>query len=109
MVKAEGTVIWISHPYCSAGLPSKSQSAAAETSLIVQTSVSLVKQMIKEAQALQGADELEAYLQVIMGFTEGHKEVIDKWGRFPHRNKILGRSNKPEEDKAMAAGSVPHF
>ena len=75
----------------------------------MQTSVSLVKQMIKEAQALQGADELEAYLQVIMGFTEGHKEVIDKWGRFPHRNKILGRSNKPEEDKAMAAGSVPHF
>lgn len=74
-----------------------------------ETSVSLVKQMIKEAQALQGADELQAYLQVVMGFTKGHKEVIDKWGRFPHRNNILGRSNTPEEDKAMAAGSVPHF
>lgn len=76
---------------------------------MVQTSVSLVKQMIKEAQALQGADELQAYLQRVMGFTQGHKEVIDKWGRFPHRNKILGRSNTPEEDKAMAAGSVPNF
>ena len=106
---AEGTVIWISDPYCSACLCSKSQSAAAEASLIVQTSVSLVKQMIKEAQALQRADELQAYLQVVMGFTKGHKEVIDKWGRFPHRNNILGRSNTPEEDKAMAAGSVPHF
>jgi len=106
---AEETVIWISLPCCSACLGSKSQSAAAATSLIVQTSVSLVKQMIKEAQALQGAHELQAYLQVVMGFTEGHKEVIDMWGRYPHRNKILGRSNTPEEDKAMAAGSVPQF
>ncbi len=65
--------------------------------------------MIKEAQALQGADELQARLQVTLGFTEGHKEVVDKWGRFPHRNKILGRSNTPEEDKAMAAGTVPNF
>jgi uncharacterized protein (DUF924 family) len=88
---------------------SKSQSNAAATSLIVQTSVSLVKQMIKQAQALQEADELQAYLQVVTGFTEGHKEVIDRWSRYPHRNKTLGRSSTPEEDKATAAGFTPHF
>ncbi len=26
-----------------------------------------------------------------------HYEVIDKFGRFPHRNKILGRESTPEE------------
>jgi len=46
---------------------------------------------------------------VVTGFTEGHKEVIDRWSRYPHRNKILGRSSTPEEDKATAAGFTPHF
>ena len=26
------------------------------------------------------------------------KEVIDRFGRFPHRNAILGRPNTPEEE-----------
>lgn len=30
-----------------------------------------------------------------------HKEVIDRFGRYPHRNKILGRINTPEEEKYL--------
>ncbi|MER1720210.1 DUF924 family protein, partial [Proteus terrae] len=26
-----------------------------------------------------------------------HKEIIDKYGRYPHRNAILGRTSTPEE------------
>lgn len=26
-----------------------------------------------------------------------HKKIIDRFGRFPHRNKILGRASTPEE------------
>jgi uncharacterized protein (DUF924 family) len=26
-----------------------------------------------------------------------HKQIIDKFGRFPHRNKVLGRTSTPEE------------
>ncbi len=26
-----------------------------------------------------------------------HKEIIDKYGRYPHRNVILGRRSTPEE------------
>ncbi|WP_413612719.1 DUF924 family protein [Bdellovibrio sp. HCB-110] len=26
-----------------------------------------------------------------------HKEIIDRFGRYPHRNKILGRVSTPEE------------
>jgi uncharacterized protein (DUF924 family) len=31
-----------------------------------------------------------------------HRDVIDKFGRFPHRNKILGRPNTPEEEDYLA-------
>jgi uncharacterized protein (DUF924 family) len=27
-----------------------------------------------------------------------HSEVIERFGRFPHRNCILGRATRPEED-----------
>lgn len=31
-----------------------------------------------------------------------HFEVIEKFGRYPHRNEILGRMNTPEEDIYLA-------
>ena len=30
-------------------------------------------------------------------FAEGHRDVIKRFGRFPHRNRILGRPSTPEE------------
>ena len=36
---------------------------------------------------------MEANLQ----FELRHKEIIDRFGRYPHRNKILGRISTPEE------------
>lgn len=30
-------------------------------------------------------------------FAEHHRELIRRFGRFPHRNKILGRTSTPEE------------
>ena len=26
-----------------------------------------------------------------------HKEIIDRFGRYPHRNALLGRASSPEE------------
>jgi len=31
----------------------------------------------------------------------GHREAIQRFGRFPHRNKVLGRQNTPEEDEYL--------
>lgn len=31
-----------------------------------------------------------------------HLEVIEKFGRFPHRNAVLGRKNTPEEEEYLA-------
>lgn len=30
-------------------------------------------------------------------FAEDHKAIVDRFGRFPHRNAILGRASTPEE------------
>jgi uncharacterized protein (DUF924 family) len=33
----------------------------------------------------------------LLHFAEQHKAIIDRFGRFPHRNAILGRASTPEE------------
>ena len=38
-----------------------------------------------------------------LGFAKKHHEVIARFGRFPHRNKMLGRAPRPDE---IAAGDV---
>lgn len=32
-----------------------------------------------------------------MKYEKAHKEIIDRFGRYPHRNSILGRVSTPEE------------
>jgi uncharacterized protein (DUF924 family) len=41
-------------------------------------------------------------------FAELHKDIIDRFGRFPHRNKLLKRENTPEENEYLA-GDSPTF
>lgn len=35
-------------------------------------------------------------------FAQAHKDIIDRFGRFPHRNRILGRPSTPEEIAFLA-------
>ena len=41
-------------------------------------------------------------------FAELHKDIIDQFGRFPHRNALLNRENTPEENEYLA-GDSPSF
>ena len=38
-----------------------------------------------------------------LGYAKKHHDVIARFGRFPHRNKMLGRAPRPDE---IAAGDV---
>jgi uncharacterized protein (DUF924 family) len=38
-----------------------------------------------------------------LDFARKHHDVIERFGRFPHRNAILGRAPRPDE---VAAGDV---
>lgn len=44
----------------------------------------------------------------IAQFAELHRDIIAQFGRFPHRNKVLGRDNTPEEDEYLS-GDGPGF
>jgi uncharacterized protein (DUF924 family) len=41
-------------------------------------------------------------------FAELHRDIVEQFGRFPHRNKLLGRKNTSEEDEYLA-GDSPDF
>ncbi len=43
-----------------------------------------------------GAEEL--------GYAEGHRDIIRRFGRFPHRNAILARAMTGEEEAFLAEG-----
>lgn len=45
----------------------------------------------------EAAPDQQAVFQGFLNFAERHREVIARFGRFPHRNAILGRASTPEE------------
>jgi uncharacterized protein (DUF924 family) len=40
-------------------------------------------------------------------FAVDHRDIVARFGRFPHRNKVLGRLNTPDEDAYLKDG--PRF
>ncbi len=53
------------------------------------------------------ATDRETFLTIAQ-FAELHKDIVDQFGRFPHRNKVLGRENTAEEAEYLADDS-PDF
>lgn len=37
-------------------------------------------------------------------FAKEHRDVIERFGRFPHRNAVLGRANRKGEEEAVEEG-----
>lgn len=59
----------------------------------------------------QLADEYEEYPYLREGmlpFARLHRDIIARFGRFPHRNKVLNRQNTVEE-RDYLAGNAPAF
>lgn len=44
--------------------------------------------------------------ETILLFTDAHMEPVEAFGRFPSRNRFLGREDTPDEAKAMAEGKI---
>ena len=58
------------------------------------------------------AAEAPPHLQPLYEFSltqaRGHLEVISRFGRYPHRNSILGRASTPEEVAYLSKGDFVH-
>jgi uncharacterized protein (DUF924 family) len=39
-----------------------------------------------------------------IGYAQDHADIIRRFGRFPHRNRILGRTTTPEEQACLDSG-----
>lgn len=63
---------------------------------IQKLSVQKFQELVDEAP-----DALRRHFQSFHQYAVRHAEIIERWGRYPHRNEILGRPSTPEELKFL--------
>ena len=56
------------------------------------------------ADQLRTIELMRSVAPEFMQYAIAHRDVIERFGRFPHRNRELGRANKPEEQAWLDAG-----
>ena len=70
--------------------------------------VALFEQLLKEAET-NAHEEAQSFLTQVVSYAKSHADVIAVYGRFPHRNGILGRENTAEEEQGLTEGTIPSF
>ena len=65
--------------------------------------VKLAEELVKEAP-----EEMRAMLEFSANQARGHRDIIARFGRHPHRNEVLGRQSTPEELDYLATGQLVH-
>ena len=63
---------------------------------------------IFQALAESVGDTLRETFETFAHFAELHRDIVESYGRFPHRNRLLNRENTPEEDAFLESGG-PSF
>jgi len=67
-----------------------------------ETGIQLYSRLARENAAWPEFEtEFLAYARI-------HRDIVARFGRFPHRNRVLGRDNTPEESEYLA-GNPPGF
>lgn len=62
-----------------------------------------------ETIALGAPERLRPLYRHSVGQARGHRDVIARFGRFPHRNPVLGRVSTPEEAAYLEKGDFVHM
>lgn len=60
-----------------------------------------------ERLAAEAAPHEKKYMDIFLDYAIRHLVVIERFGRYPDRNPILGRTHRPEEAEYMAQGGPP--
>jgi uncharacterized protein (DUF924 family) len=72
--------------------------------------IDLLERCVALCEALEG--EAPAHLHKIYAFSasqaRGHRDVIARFGRHPHRNAVLGRTSTEDERAWLASGQLVH-
>ena len=64
----------------------------AESLEVQDEGVAAFRRLLDEAPP-----ELRSYFEDCLRYAQQHRDLIARFGRFPHRNKILGRESSPAE------------
>ena len=72
----------------------------AERLDVQEESVAAYRRVLDEAPV-----EMRPFLAGVQAFAERHHSIIARFGRFPHRNRILGRTSTPEEVTFLSGGA----
>jgi uncharacterized protein (DUF924 family) len=64
---------------------------------------------LSETVVREAPERLRPLYEFSAGQARGHLEVIKRFGRFPHRNPILGRASTPEEAAYVGEGDFVHL
>lgn len=64
---------------------------------------------LEHSESLADQDRCVALCEALgdafyLKYAQAHREAIRRFGRFPHRNRALGRENTPEEQAWLDAG-----
>ena len=62
-----------------------------------QLCIDILQMMIEEFQE-KGQTDLAKIFQLNKKWAQEHYDILQQFGRYPHRNKVLGRENTDEED-----------
>ncbi len=54
-------------------------------------------------------ENLARFKELGVAQAERVRGIIERFGRHPHRNEILGRISTPEEEAYISAGDFPHL
>jgi uncharacterized protein (DUF924 family) len=71
----------------------------AERPEVQEESVAAYRRLLTEAP-----EPLQGHFAAALRSAENHHEIIERFGRFPHRNRALGRECTPAELQWLGAG-----
>jgi len=69
----------------------------------LETAVKLAEELVEDAPP-----ELRKVLEHSASQARGHRDIIRRFGRHPHRNQVLGRVSTEQELKYLASGELIH-
>jgi uncharacterized protein (DUF924 family) len=66
----------------------------------------LLAEAMKEAQQLDGHEGTKTFLEKQIEAEAEHRAILDRFGRYPHRNGALGRASTEEEKRFLESGGA---
>lgn len=74
----------------------------AEEMSAQDTSVSMFEELAETC-----SEGIRPHMRRFLASARSHRDIIEKFGRFPHRNRVLGRECSQAEHEYLTVGKIP--